>query len=179
MKLHFIAFQSIFIAFFTTAAFAHHQPLFFPPPNTLAGGIPYHFLPERAVLILQSVDVLLNHPDCHIPLALLLYCTMNLLCRIIAAGVGKHPVYDAIPGHCIFVYGHIYFDFYASLAIFSETYVRILENFFAFGQIGTQEREAFEMECDAFIIGDQMKGGADPRGTCRQDRHKEKLHLAR
>jgi len=26
-----------------------------------------------------------------------------------------------------------------------------------FGQIGTPEREAFEMECDAFIIGEQLK----------------------
>lgn len=26
-----------------------------------------------------------------------------------------------------------------------------------FGEIGTAEREAFEMECDAFIIGEQLK----------------------
>ncbi len=26
-----------------------------------------------------------------------------------------------------------------------------------FGQIGTSERDAFEMECDAFIIGEQLK----------------------
>ena len=26
-----------------------------------------------------------------------------------------------------------------------------------FGEIGTPEREAFEMECDAFIIGEQLK----------------------
>lgn len=27
-----------------------------------------------------------------------------------------------------------------------------------FGAIGTREREQFEMECDAFIIGEQLKG---------------------
>ena len=26
-----------------------------------------------------------------------------------------------------------------------------------FGQIGTEERDQFEMECDAFIIGEQLK----------------------
>ena len=26
-----------------------------------------------------------------------------------------------------------------------------------FGKVGTPEREAFEMECDAFIIGEQLK----------------------
>ena len=26
-----------------------------------------------------------------------------------------------------------------------------------FGEIGTPERDAFEMECDAFIIGEQLK----------------------
>lgn len=26
-----------------------------------------------------------------------------------------------------------------------------------FGQVGTAERDAFEMECDAFIIGEQLK----------------------
>jgi len=38
-----------------------------------------------------------------------------------------------------------------------------------FGQVGTPEREAFEMECDAFIIGEQLKGERMKAGLTQEE----------
>lgn len=38
-----------------------------------------------------------------------------------------------------------------------------------FGQIGTPEREAFEMECDAFIIGEQIRDERKKAGLTQEE----------
>ncbi|MBQ0093952.1 MAG: helix-turn-helix transcriptional regulator [Bacteroidales bacterium] len=37
-----------------------------------------------------------------------------------------------------------------------------------FGKVGTPERDAFEMECDAFIIGEQLKAERQKAGLTQE-----------
>lgn len=45
-----------------------------------------------------------------------------------------------------------------------------------FGKVGTPERDAFEMECDAFIIGEQLKEERFKAGLTQDELERDKYY---